>query len=72
MRMGTTKQSEKSKVFTTNRWSYGHHYNMVSLQNGDTRGGPPPPFRQATPLPQIVGLFLVFIDIWQEDVANIF
>ena len=23
MRMGTTKQSEKSNVFTTNRWSYG-------------------------------------------------
>ena len=22
IRMGTTKQSEKSKVFTTNRWSY--------------------------------------------------
>ena len=23
MRMGMTKQSEKSKVFTTNRWNYG-------------------------------------------------
>ena len=43
MRMGTTKQSEKSKVFTTN------HHNMVSPQNGDTRGGPLIPLL-ATPL----------------------
>ena len=32
-------KSEKRKVFTTNRWSY---HNMVSPQNGDTRGGLPP------------------------------
>ena len=40
MRMGTTKQSKKSKVFTTNGWSYDFtSYNMVSPKNGDTRGG---------------------------------
>ena len=42
-----TKQSEKRKVFATNRWSYDFHHNMLSPLNGDIRGGPP---LLATPL----------------------
>ena len=44
------------------------HHNMVSPQNGDTRGGPPP---SSDATASDSRTFLIFIYIWQEDVAKI-
>ena len=49
MRMGTTKQSEKSKIPQIGGVMVSHHH-MVSPQNGDTRGWPPPSLPLAKPL----------------------
>ena len=43
MRMGTTKQSEKVRYLQQIGGVMISYHNMVSLQNGDTRGRPPPP-----------------------------
>ena len=42
MRIGTTKQSEKVRYLPRIVGVMVSHYNMVSPQNDDTRGGPPP------------------------------
>ena len=57
LRMGTTKQSEKSEVSPQIGGVMVSHHNMVLPQNDDTRDKPPPP-PLATPLFQIVKIIV--------------